>query len=51
VRGYDATKRLFAAGLHIKFTGDSGIVAPPFVAEKSHIDQMIDILRKVFSQY
>jgi adenosylmethionine-8-amino-7-oxononanoate aminotransferase len=26
-------------------------VAPPFVAEKSHIDQMIDILRKVFSQY
>ncbi len=50
-RGYDATKRLFAAGLHIKFTGDSGIVAPPFVAEKSHIDQMIDILRKVFSQY
>ena len=51
VRGYDATKRLFAAGLHIKFTGDAGIVAPPFVAEKSHIDQMIDILRKVFSQY
>jgi beta-alanine--pyruvate transaminase len=50
-RGYDATKRLFAAGLHVKFTGDSGIVAPPFVAEKSHIDQMIDILRKVFSQY
>ena len=50
-RGYDATKLLFAAGLHIKFTGDSGIVAPPFVAEKSHIDQMIDILRKVFSQY
>jgi beta-alanine--pyruvate transaminase len=50
-RGYDATKRLFAAGLHIKFTGDAGIVAPPFVAEKSHIDQMIDILRKVFSQY
>jgi beta-alanine--pyruvate transaminase len=50
-RGYDATKRLFAAGLHVKFTGDAGIVAPPFVAEKSHIDQMIDILRKVFSQY
>jgi beta-alanine--pyruvate transaminase len=50
-RGYDATKRLFAAGLHVKFTGDAGIVAPPFVAEKSHIDQMVDILRKVFSQY
>jgi beta-alanine--pyruvate transaminase len=50
-RGYDATKRLFAAGLHVKFTGDAGIVAPPFVAEKSHIDQMVDILRKVLSQY
>jgi beta-alanine--pyruvate transaminase len=50
-RGYDATKRLFAAGLHVKFTGDAGIVAPPFVAEKTHIDQIVDILRKVFSQY
>ncbi len=50
-RGYDATKRLFAAGLHIKFTGDAGIIAPPFVAEKSHIDQIIDILRKTLSQY
>ena len=50
-RGYDATKRLFAAGLHIKFTGDAGVIAPPFVAEKSHIDQIIDILRKTLSQY
>jgi len=50
-RGYDATKKLFAAGLHIKFTGDAGIVAPPFVAEKSHIDQIVDILRKTLSQY
>jgi len=50
-RGYDATKRLFAAGLQVKFTGDAGIIAPPFVAEKSHIDQIVDILRKVFSQY
>ena len=50
-RGYDATKRLFAAGLHIKFTGDAGIIAPPFVAEKSHIDQIIDILRKTLSRY
>jgi beta-alanine--pyruvate transaminase len=50
-RGYDATKRLFAAGLHVKFTGDAGIVAPPLVAEKSHIDQIVDILRRVFSQY
>jgi beta-alanine--pyruvate transaminase len=50
-RGLDATKRLFAAGLHVKFTGDAGIVAPPFIAEKSHIDQIVDILRKVLQQY
>ncbi|MGE3967447.1 MAG: aspartate aminotransferase family protein [Dongiaceae bacterium] len=50
-RGLDATKRLFNAGLHIKFTGDAGIIAPPFVAEKSHIDQLVDLLRKVLSQY
>jgi beta-alanine--pyruvate transaminase len=50
-RGYDATKKLFANGLHIKFTGDAGIVAPPLVAEKSHIDQIVDILRKTLGQY
>ena len=49
VRGYDVTKRLFAAGMHIKFTGDSGIVSPPLVAERAHIDEICDILRKVLS--
>jgi beta-alanine--pyruvate transaminase len=51
VRGYEAQKRLFAAGLHIKMTGDSGIVAPPLVAEKSHIDQICGILRDVLKTY
>ncbi|MEA2779117.1 MAG: beta-alanine--pyruvate transaminase [Rhodospirillaceae bacterium] len=48
-RGYEATKRLFAAGMHIKFTGDAGIVAPALVAEKKHIDEMCRILREVIS--
>jgi len=48
-RGYDAQKRLFAAGLHIKFTGDAGIFAPPLIAEKAHIDEMCAILRQVLS--
>jgi len=48
-RGYEATKKLFAAGMHIKFTGDSGILAPAFVAEKQHIDEMCRLLREVIS--
>jgi beta-alanine--pyruvate transaminase len=51
VRGYDATKRLYNAGLHVKFTGDSGIVAPPLIAEKAHVDELAGILRKVLSAY
>ncbi len=50
MRGMEATKRLFAAGLHMKFTGDSGIVAPPLVAEKKHIDEMIGVLRDVLGK-
>jgi beta-alanine--pyruvate transaminase len=51
LRGYDATKRLFKRGLHIKFTGDSGICAPALVAEKRDIDEICAIFREVFSQY
>ncbi|HYV87653.1 MAG TPA: beta 1,6 glucan synthase, partial [Candidatus Polarisedimenticolia bacterium] len=51
VRGPEVQKKLFAAGLHIKFTGDAGIVAPPFIAEKKHIDEMVRILREVLSTF
>ncbi len=51
VRGYDVTKRLFARGMHIKFTGDSGIVSPPLVAERAHVDEICGILREVLSAY
>ncbi len=51
VRGYEVQKRLFAAGLHIKMTGDAGIVAPPLIAEKSHIDDICGILREVLKVY
>lgn len=50
-RGYDAQKRLYHAGLHLKFTGDSGIIAPAFVIEKSQIDDMVGILREVLGKY
>lgn len=49
VRGMELQKRLFHEGLHIKFTGDAGIVAPPLVAEKAHIDELCEKLRKTLS--
>ncbi len=51
VRGLDVQKKLFKAGLHVKFTGDSAILAPQFIAENSHIDDMCGMLRQVLGQY
>ncbi|MFZ0487992.1 MAG: aminotransferase class III-fold pyridoxal phosphate-dependent enzyme [Arenicellales bacterium] len=50
-RGLEVQKRLFKAGLHVKFTGDTGIPAPPLVSEKKHIDEMCGILREVLGKY
>lgn len=46
-RGHRWQKQLFDAGMHIKTTGDAGIIAPPLVAEKAHIDEMTEKLRAV----
>ena len=46
-RGYQILKRLFAAGLLAKMTGDTVILSPPLIAEPSHFDEIADILRKV----
>jgi len=45
-RGHKFQKKLFDNGLHLKATGDCVIVAPPFIAERSHVDLITDILRK-----
>ena len=50
-RGHEVQKRLFDAGLHVKNTSDTVIVAPAFVAEGSHIDEMCGVLRRVLSAY
>ena len=50
-RGLEAQKKLFEAGLHIKMTGDSGIVAPPLISEKEHVDEICEILRRVLSTF
>ena len=48
--GTQTQKDLFWNGMHIKFTGDVGIIAPPFVSERKDIDFMIDILRKTLEK-
>jgi beta-alanine--pyruvate transaminase len=45
-RGYACLKRLFQEGLLIKWTGDTGIIAPPLIAEPHHIDEIVDALRR-----
>jgi beta-alanine--pyruvate transaminase len=50
-RGYETLKKLFAAGLLLKFTGDTAVIAPPFVFGETEIDRMCDILREVLSTY
>ena len=51
VRGYDAQKKTFANGVHIKFTGDAGIVAPALIAEEKHIDEMLQKIKEVLVKY
>ena len=41
----------YEAGLSLKATGDCLIVAPPFVCEKKHIDEIIEKLRTGISNY
>ena len=50
-RGHEIQKRLFDAGLHVKTTGDAAILAPAFVAEAQHVDELCAILREVLSSY
>jgi beta-alanine--pyruvate transaminase len=48
-RGQIFQKKLFANGLNLKTTGDSAIIAPPLIAERSHVDLMTDILRRTLA--
>ena len=48
-RGHAFQKKLFDNGLHLKATGDAAIVAPPLIADRSHVDIIADILRKTLA--
>ena len=44
-------KKLFEVGLSLKATGDCLIIAPQFICEKKHIDEIIDKLRTGIVNY
>jgi len=48
-RGNILQNKLFDNGLNLKCTGDSALVAPPLIAERAHVDTIVDILRKTAS--
>lgn len=48
-RGYETLKRLFAAGLLLKYTGDTAVLSPPLVSSEDDIDAMFGILREVLA--
>jgi beta-alanine--pyruvate transaminase len=48
-RGHVFQKRLFANGLNLKTTGDCAIIAPPLIADRSHVDFIADVLRKTLA--
>ena len=51
VRGQQIMKQLFHNGLHVKFTGDSGIFAPPFITTREQIDEMCALLRSTLESW
>jgi beta-alanine--pyruvate transaminase len=48
--GGEAQKRMFWNGLHIKFTGDAGIIAPAFVMSESDIDDLVGKFRRTLEE-
>ena len=48
-RGHGLQKHLYDIGLNLKATGDTLIVAPPFIAERSHIEEIVGKLRQALA--
>jgi len=49
--GFQAYKNCYEEGVNFKATGDCLIIAPPFISEKKHIDEIIEKLRKGIISY
>ena len=51
-RGYDVfTDAFHNHDLLLRITGDTIALSPPLIAEKEHIDQIVDILRKIIPNH
>ena len=49
--GFLTYKKCYEVGVNFKATGDCLIIAPPFISEKKHIDEMIEKLRSGITAY
>ena len=49
--GFQTFKHCYNAGVNFKSTGDTLIIAPQFICEKKHIDEIIEKLRTGISNY
>ena len=49
--GFQTFKHCYDAGVNFKNTGDSLIIAPQFICEKKHIDEIIEKLRTGITNY
>ena len=50
LRGNEMQKKLFWNGCHCKWTGDTAIIAPSFIATRGNIDEIIDCFRKTLKE-
>jgi beta-alanine--pyruvate transaminase len=50
LRGTALQKAMFWDGLHVKFTGDSAILAPQFMATQSHVAEIVGKFRATLDQ-
>ena len=49
--GFECFKSCYETGVNFKATGDCLIIAPAFVCEKKHIDEIIEKLRTGIKKY
>jgi beta-alanine--pyruvate transaminase len=49
-RGFDTFVRAFDAGILVRAAGDITALSPPFIVEKSHIDELVEKLGKVIRE-
>jgi len=49
--GFQVYKTCYENGVNLKATGDALVLAPPFISEKKHIDEIFDKIRKSINQY